>query len=207
MAKKETSPTTTAPRSIRLTGGTYDALNARRYETKADSLEDVIAELLKAASLDAAAEVVPGRKEDIAAYERSLKSLLDLFLHSLALKDEVVADAKAEVQKELSEKDSTIQTLQASLQDAQKAVAELKEQLAVAEAARAKAEARAAENCSHQMLELMVSIKGTLDKTLASSPAPAAAPKQLDTAGNQMTLDDLSKGFGAKEGGDTVDST
>jgi len=38
MAKKETSTETTSPRSIRLTDGTFDALNARRYETTLDDL-------------------------------------------------------------------------------------------------------------------------------------------------------------------------
>ena len=38
MAKKEASTETTSPRFIRLTDGTFDALNARRYETTLDDL-------------------------------------------------------------------------------------------------------------------------------------------------------------------------
>ena len=144
--------------SIRMEQNTYDAL-AEYARQKAASLAEAIEALLNNVATTDVAKIAPERAAEIETFERAVKTILDMFLHSLTIKDNVAAQAREVVNAELSEKDARICVLETELVEAREKSATLQRALDESEAARTAAEARADRVDMSKLYVLMSEIK------------------------------------------------
>lgn len=144
--------------SIRMAQETYDAL-AEYARKKAASLAEAIEALLNNVATSDVAKIAPERAAELETFERSLKTILDMYLHSITIKDAVAAQARESIKGELSEKDARICVLETELVEAREKSATLQRALDESESARTAAEARADRVDMSKLYVLMSEIK------------------------------------------------